>query len=122
MTKADRIRFGKLTEMGCILCRHLGTPGTPPEIHHLRSGQGMSQRAPHDLTIPLCAYHHRSSEGYHGLGRRGFEATYGVSEADLLAMVNQILFPNDGTDRPIRSADIRPAGTPSPNNGELRGE
>lgn len=29
---------------------------------------------------------------------------------------------NDGTDRPIRSADIRPAGTPSPYQGELKGE
>lgn len=91
MTRADRIRFGKLAEMGCILCRHLGTPGTPPEIHHLRDGQGMSQRAPHDRTIPLCAYHHRSKEGYHGMGKRGFEATYGVSELDLLAMTDKLL-------------------------------
>ena len=91
MTKADKQRFTKLVDMGCILCRHIGTPGTPAEIHHLRSGQGMSQRAPHEQTIPLCAYHHRSSEGYHGLGRRGFEATYGVSERELLVMVNDIL-------------------------------
>lgn len=91
MTKAERIRFGKLTEIGCILCRHIGTPGTPAEIHHLRSGQGMSQRAPHDRTIPLCAYHHRSKEGYHGLGKRGFEATYGVTEIDLLEMANGLL-------------------------------
>lgn len=91
MTKSERIRFGKLAEMGCVLCHHLGTPGTPAEIHHLRSGQGMSQRAPHDLTIPLCAYHHRHKEGYHGLGKRGFEATYGVSELDLLEMANGLL-------------------------------
>ena len=91
MTRADRIRFGKLAEMGCILCHHLGTPGTRAEIHHLRDGHGMSQRAPHDLTIPLCAFHHRSNKGYHGLGKRGFEATYGVSELDLLEMANGLL-------------------------------
>lgn len=91
MTKAERARFSKLVDIGCILCRHIGTPGTPAEIHHLRSGQGMSQRAPHDKTIPLCAYHHRSNEGYHGLGKRGFEATYGVSELDLLAMADGLI-------------------------------
>lgn len=91
MTKADRIRFGKLTEMGCILCRHIGTPGTPPEIHHLRDGQGMSQRAPHHETIGLCAYHHRGQDGYHGMGKRRFEAKYGVTERQLLDMTNQLL-------------------------------
>lgn len=91
MTKSDRIRLSRLKEIGCILCRHLGTPGTPPEIHHLRSGQGMGQRSPHEMTIPLCAYHHRSSDGYHGLGRRGFEAIYGVTEQGLLEMTNSIL-------------------------------
>lgn len=91
MTRAERIRFGKLAEMGCILCHHLGTPGTPPEIHHLRSGQGMSQRAPYDRTIPLCPIHHRSKQGFHGMGKRAFEAAYGVSELDLLAMANGLL-------------------------------
>ena len=91
MTRAERIRFGKLSEMGCILCRHLGTPGTPPEIHHLRDGQGMSQRAPNNLTIPLCAYHHRGPEGYHGMGKRGFEAVYGVTERDLLGMTDRLI-------------------------------
>ena len=91
MTKADRIRYGKLVEMGCILCRHLGTPGTPPEIHHLRDGHGMSQRAPNNLTIGLCAWHHRSKEGFHGMGKRGFEATYNVTERELLDMTDGLL-------------------------------
>ena len=91
MKRDERIRFGKLADMGCVLCHHLGTPGTPAEIHHLRDGQGMSQRAPHDLTIGLCAYHHRSSEGYHGLGKRRFEAVYGVTERDLLAKADRLI-------------------------------
>lgn len=91
MTRADRIRYGKLADMGCILCRHLGTPGTPPEIHHLRDGQGMGQRAPNALTIPLCAYHHRGPEGYHGKGKRAFEAAYGVTERELLEMTDGVL-------------------------------
>lgn len=91
MNRAERIRFGKLVDMGCILCWHLGTPGTSAEIHHLRDGQGMSQRAPNDLTVPLCHIHHRGPQGYHGLGKRAFEALYGVSERDLLDMTNSIL-------------------------------
>ena len=91
MTRAERVRFGKLADMGCVLCHHLGTPGTPAEIHHLRDGQGMSQRAPHDQTIGLCAYHHRGPEGYHGLGKRGFEAVYGVTERDLLAKADRLI-------------------------------
>lgn len=91
MTRAERIRYGKLADMGCVLCHHLGTPGTPAEIHHLRDGQGMSQRAPHDMTIGLCAIHHRSSRGYHGMGKRAFESAYGVTERDLLEITNDLM-------------------------------
>ena len=91
MTRAARIRFGKLADMGCILCRHIGKPGTPAEIHHLRDGQGMGQRAPDDLTIPLCPFHHRGPGGYHGLGKRRFESLYELTERDLLEATNAIL-------------------------------
>lgn len=91
MTKAERAHLSAVAELGCILCARLGTPGTPAEIHHPRDGQGMSQRAPHSEAIGLCAYHHRSSEGFHGLGRRGFEATYGVTERELLNHVRELL-------------------------------
>ena len=92
MTKAERIRYGKLADMGCVLCRHLGAPGTPSEIHHLRSGQGLGQRAKHDRTIPLCPAHHRQGGiGFHGMGKRAFESAYGVTEMDLLDMTNKIL-------------------------------
>jgi hypothetical protein len=58
---------------------------TPAEIHHLRDGSGMSQRASNWLIVPLCAEHHRGDSGLHGLGTRGFEARYRLSELDLLA-------------------------------------
>lgn len=91
MTKAELIRYGKLTDIGCVLCHHLGTPGTPAEIHHLRTGQGMAQRAKNDMTIPLCHIHHRSSRGFHGLGKRAFEAEYGIGEAGLLEITNKLI-------------------------------
>lgn len=83
MRKAEREYLSKLIELGCILCRRLGYGPTPAEIHHLREGQGLSQRASHFDAIPLCAEHHRGDTGLHGMGRRAFEAHYGVTERSL---------------------------------------
>lgn len=91
MTKAEREHLNAVALIGCILCARLGTPGTPAEIHHLRDGQGMGQRAPHDQAIPLCIYHHRGPEGYHGMGKRRFEAVYMVTEQELLSHVRRLL-------------------------------
>ena len=78
--------MGKVAELGCILCQHLGLGATPANVHHIREGQGMSQRASNFLTIPLCPAHHQGNVGLHGLGTKAFERTYRLSELDLLAM------------------------------------
>lgn len=52
----------------------------------MREGQGGAQRSSHFLSIPLCPEHHRGETGFHGLGRRAFEARYKLSELDLLDM------------------------------------
>ncbi len=78
--------MGKVAALGCILCNQLGYEDTPAEVHHLREGQGVAQRASHYLTIPLCPEHHRGQSGIHGLGRKGFEDQYHLTELDLLAM------------------------------------
>jgi len=88
---AKQSRFSRLAEMGCILCRVLGMPGTPAEIHHLRSGAGMGQRAPDHRTIPLCPEHHRGNSGLHGLGTREFARVYGLDEEALLERVEELL-------------------------------
>lgn len=71
-------------EFGCILCRILGVnQESETEIHHLRTGMGLSQRG--TQCIPLCVKHHRENQiGYHGLGRKGFENKYSLKEIDLL--------------------------------------
>lgn len=91
MTRAERQHLSRVAGLGCILCARLGTPGTPAEIHHLRDGQGMGQRAGNFDTIGLCAYHHRGPQGYHGMGKRLFEAVYGVTERELLSNVRRLL-------------------------------
>lgn len=91
MRKVEREHLNAVVTIGCILCARLGTPGTPAEIHHLRDGQGMGQRAPHSQTIPLCYAHHRGAIGYHGLGKRAFEAMHGVTERELLSDTRKIM-------------------------------
>ena len=88
-TVAEHRFLDAMAAQGCILCRHLGYPGTPAEIHHLRAGMGAGQRNNNQTVIPLCPEHHRGNTGYHGLGRRVFERTYGVTEMDLWAMAQK---------------------------------
>lgn len=84
-------QLDRLANMGCVLCRYLGAPGTPAEIHHLRASQGLSQRAGDDQAIPLCPEHHRGATGLHGLGTRGFRDYWGVGEKELLELVDEML-------------------------------
>lgn len=91
MTKDERRHLSAVADLGCILCMHLGYPGTPAEIHHLRAGMGMAQRSNNYNVIPLCPEHHRGNSGYHGLGRRAFERMYNTDENELLHETQQLL-------------------------------
>lgn len=85
MSVAEKRYLGRVAALGCCLCRHLGLGVTPAEVHHLKEGQGLSQRAPHWLAVPLCPEHHRGATGLHGLGTKGFATRYKLDELDLLA-------------------------------------
>ena len=65
--------MAKVAGLGCLICRG------PAEIHHVRFGQGMSQRASDYLIIPLCPVHHRT--GGFGIaihaGQKQFELQHG---------------------------------------------
>ena len=93
-TAAEKRHMGRVAALGCILCDHLGLGATPAQVHHIREGQGMSQRASNYLTVGLCPEHHTGKSGLHGLGTNAFERTYGLSELDLLAMVVERLGAN----------------------------
>ncbi len=85
MSSAAKRHKSRVAALGCILCRNLGYGETPPQLHHVREGQGMSQRASDMLVIPLCPEHHQGGTGLHGLGTREFERRYKTTELDLLA-------------------------------------
>lgn len=79
-TEAEHRHLNRVAALGCIVC------GNKAMIHHPRDGQGMAQRAPHCDAIPLCYNHHQGKQGFHTLGTRRWEETYGT-EAELLALV-----------------------------------
>jgi hypothetical protein len=91
MTQAECQHLSKVTELGCIVCFHQGQD-TPAEVHHMRSGLGMSQRATSFRVLPLCPIHHRIGGrgiAFHA-GRRSWETRFG-SEEELLAQLHALL-------------------------------
>jgi hypothetical protein len=87
-TKAEKETYRKIAELGCSLCRHLGSEGTPAELHHIRRS-GVRSSSP---VIPLCPYHHRGSNtSIHGMGRKRFETEYAVTEEQLLEQTLELI-------------------------------
>ena len=74
---AEKKHMSRVASLGCLICHQ------PAQIHHIREGQGMSQRASNWLVIPLCPDHHTGHLSIHG-SKKQFEAIYG-NELDLLA-------------------------------------
>lgn len=93
MTKAEKEHYDKLSNLGCIACRHLGYGYSPAEIHHIRHQTGVGLKSAFNKAIPLCANHHRLGGygiAYHA-GRVAFEQTVGLTEVELLILTNKVL-------------------------------
>lgn len=91
-TREESRHLDAVAALGCIACRTLGHLDSPAEIHHIRSGQGLGQRASHAEALPLCPHHHRQGghgEAFHA-GKRTWQARFGT-ERELLAQVRELL-------------------------------
>ena len=77
-TTKEKQHMGRVAALSCALCGD-----SPVQVHHIREGQGMSQRASHFLTVPLCPDCHTGPNGVHGDKRMLKIAK--LSELDLLA-------------------------------------
>jgi hypothetical protein len=53
MTKDDKRWLADVASLGCVVCRNLGYGASPAEIHHIRTGQGIAQRADHKKLTSL---------------------------------------------------------------------
>lgn len=78
LTRAEKRYMARVAELQCVLCGI-----SPVELHHIREGQGMAQRAPNWLVIPACPSCHRGSTGIHG--NKQILKAQKVDEIDLLA-------------------------------------
>lgn len=63
---AAKRHLSRVAALGCVVCRRMGFPDVPAEIHHPRFAAGMAQRASDWLAIPACSEHHRGPRGIHG--------------------------------------------------------
>ena len=64
--KHRKEHLSKVAGLGCIICKKMGFPNSPAEIHHIKDRKGMSKKASDFETIPLCPNHHRNGvESYH---------------------------------------------------------
>ena len=90
-TLKEKKHMSKVAELGCAVCRRMGYEGTPAELHHPRVGTGAGRRANHWDVIPVCPRHHRGSDGFHGLGTKGFPKHWGFTEQDLLDDTRRLL-------------------------------
>jgi len=84
MSPAKRY-MGKVARVPCVLCARMGLGETPSVVHHLKYGQGASDRASDFLTIAVCPSHHDGPGGIHKLKEHGLYLRYRCSELDLLA-------------------------------------
>jgi len=78
-TAAEKRHLERVARLPCVIC---GAHGV--HVHHIRTGQGMSQRSSHFLTIPACPECHQGPEGIHG--NRALLRVRKLEELDLLAM------------------------------------
>jgi len=69
----DKAYLDAVAKLGCCLC------SSPAEIHHVRTGEGLGQRAADYRAIPLCAKHHRTGgkgTAIHA-GRKAWDKAHG---------------------------------------------
>lgn len=61
MTTRAESYMARIAQLPCAICGNEGV-----HVHHIREGQGMSQRASSFLTVPLCPSCHQGPNGVHG--------------------------------------------------------
>jgi len=63
--KHKKEHMDAVARLGCIVCKQMGYPDTPCELHHIKDRRGMSKKSSDYEVIGLCYLHHRGDQGYH---------------------------------------------------------
>ena len=85
LTAAERKHIGRVKTLPCACCGR----GFTSSAHHIREGQGMSQRASNWLVISLCYDSHQGPQGVHG--DKSLMRIYKTDELDMLAKTIEML-------------------------------
>jgi hypothetical protein len=91
MSKTDPSTLSKIVELGCCVCRKIGYPGTPAELHIFSIKQSKNSTKRVEVVLTVCPPQHRGETGIHGLGKRKFEKSYGFTISELLEDTNNLL-------------------------------
>ena len=88
--KEIKKHYEAVARLGCVACHKLGYFDTPAEIHHIKDQFRLGKKASYLDTIPLCPYHHRTSnEAYH-YSPKTFTNNFG-SQQELLQYTKELL-------------------------------
>jgi len=86
-----KLHLAIVAELGCIICYKMGYQDTPAEIHHIQEKYMMGKKSDYLETIPLCPYHHRTSnESYH-YSPKAFTEKWGTQK-ELLQETKDMLY------------------------------
>ena len=89
--RVEAAYMGRVSALGCVLCRRIFSLYSPAELHHVAEGSGVRSNF---AVAPLCPEHHRGGTGLHGLSVPVFCARYRVpweKEEGLLVWVAEDL-------------------------------
>lgn len=105
--------------LGCAVCRRLEYGETPAQLHHPRTGTGAGRRAPHSEVIPLCEPHHTGRWGLHAMGRKRWEAVFGVTEGELTAETKRLVSAMRGRRVGYASQPVQPKAQQSASDARM---
>lgn len=104
MSKALEAYKAAAIRLGCRLCeRESGQSmaDVPCCLHHPRTGVGAARKAPDSEVIPICPRHHQNGpHALHVMGRKAFEAHWGVTEVELTAETKRLVKEHYGLEPP----------------------
>ena len=81
--------MSKVAQLGCIVCKQMGYPDTPCELHHIKDRRGMSKKSSDYEVIGLCYLHHRGDQGYHH-SPKTFTARFGTQKELLQKVLSYV--------------------------------
>jgi len=90
-TKHEKEHMNKIADLGCIICRKMGFPNSPAELHHIKDKTGMGRKASNFEVIPLCPRHHRQGKDSYHYSPKEFTKKWGTQKellTEVLTYVN----------------------------------